>query len=182
MLTTIYSKKAFLWAAFLKNIPKLLLRSCSVVCNPFWPHGLQHARLPGPSLFPGACPNSCPLSLWSHSTISFSVVPFSSCLQSFPASGSFPMSRLFTSGGQSIGASVLPTSIQSWFPLGLTAIQGTLKSLLQHNLKVSIIWLSAFFYSPTLTHTTTGEIIALTTWTFVSKVMSLLFNTLSSLS
>ena len=124
MLTTIYSKKAFLWAAFLKNIPKLLLCSCSVVCNPFWPHGLQHARLPGPSLFPGACPNSCPLSLWSHSTISFSVVPFSSCLQSFPAWGPFPMRQHFPSGGQSIGASawVLPVTIQGCFPLGLTGL------------------------------------------------------------
>ena len=89
-----------------------------------WPHRLQHARLPCPSSFPGACSNSCPLSQWCHPTISSSVVPFSSRLQSFPASGSFPMSQLFTSGGQSIGASalasVLPMNIQDWFPLGLT--------------------------------------------------------------
>ena len=81
----------------------LLLFSCSVMSNSLQPHGLQHARLPCPSPSPGAC--SCPLSQSCHATISLSVVPFS-CLQSFPASGSLPMSRLFTSGGQSIGASI----------------------------------------------------------------------------
>ena len=88
------------------------------------PHGLQHARLPCPSPSPVVCSNSCPWSLWCHPTISSSVIPFSSCLQSFPASGSFPTSRFFASGGQSIGASasalVLP--IQGWFPLGLTGL------------------------------------------------------------
>ena len=96
----------------------------SVVSNSLWPHELQHARLPCPSPTPGACSNSCPLSWWGYPTISFSVVS-SSCLQSFPASGSFPMSQLFTSGGQSIGASasesVLPMTIQDWFPLGWIA-------------------------------------------------------------
>ena len=86
-------------------------------------HGLQHARLPCPSPTPGACSNSCPLSRWSHPTISSSVVPFSSLLQSFSASGAFPMSQFFA-GGQSIGvsasASVLPVNIQDWFPLGWT--------------------------------------------------------------
>ena len=77
--------------------------SHSVVSDSWQPHGLQHARIPCPSLTPGACSNSCPLSLWCHPTISFSVVPFSSCLQSFPASGSFPLSQFFTSGGQTIG-------------------------------------------------------------------------------
>ena len=90
----------------------------------FAPHGLQHARLPCPSPTPEACSNSCPSSWWFHPTISSSVVPFSSCLQSFPASGSFQMSHFFPSGGQSIGvsasASVLPMNIQDWFPLGLT--------------------------------------------------------------
>ena len=90
------------------------------------PHGLQQARLPCPSLSPRACSNSCPLSQWCHPTISSSVVPFSSCLQSFPTSGSFPMSQLFASGGQSIraspSASVLPMNIHSWFPLGLTGV------------------------------------------------------------
>ena len=88
--------------------------SHSVVSSSLWIHGLQHARLPCPSLPPGACSNSCPSSQWCHPTISSFVVPFSSCLQSFPASGSFPMSRFFASGGQSIGASasVLPMNIQ----------------------------------------------------------------------
>ena len=100
--------------------------SCSVMCNFLWPHGLQHARLPCPSPTPRAYSNSCPLSRWCHPTISSSVVPFSSCLQSFPASGSFQMSQFFTSGGQNIGvsasASVLPRNIQDWFPLGLTGL------------------------------------------------------------
>ena len=100
-----------------------LLFSHSVVSHSLRPHGLQHNRLPCPSPSPGACSNSCPLSQWCHPTISSSVVPFSSCLQSFPASGFFPMSWLFTSGGPSIGASVsasvLPVNIQDWFPLGL---------------------------------------------------------------
>ena len=89
-----------------------------------WPHGLHHARLPCPSPTPGACSNSCPLSWWCHPTISSSVFPFSCCLQSFPASGSFLRSPLFASGGQRIGgsvsASVLPVTIQDWSPLGLT--------------------------------------------------------------
>ena len=104
--------------------PKALLFSCSVVSDSLRPHGLQHARLPCPSLSPGVCSNSCPLSQWRHPTISFSVIPFSPHLQSFPASGSFPMSQLFGSCGQSIGASasasVLPMIIQDWFPLGWT--------------------------------------------------------------
>ena len=96
-------------------------QSCPTLC---WPHWLQHTRLPCPSPSPRVCSNSCPVSWWCHPTISlFSVVPFSSCLQSFPASGSFPMNRLFASGDQSIGASasasVLPMNIQGWFPLGL---------------------------------------------------------------
>ena len=89
-----------------------------------WPHGLQHARLPCPSPTPRTYLNSCPSSRWCHPTISSSVIYFSSHLQSFPASGSFPVSRFFTSGGQSIGvsasASVLPMSINGWFPLGWT--------------------------------------------------------------
>ena len=100
--------------------------SHSVVSDSLWPHGLKHTRLPCTSPTPGAYSNSCPLSQWYHPTISSSVVPFSSCLQSFPASGSFPMSQFFTSGGQSIrvwaSASVLPMNIQDWFPLGLTGL------------------------------------------------------------
>ena len=102
----------------------ILLFSRSVMSDSLKPHGLQHARLPCPSPTPGVCSNSCPLSRWCHPTISSSVLPFSSCLQSFPASGSFLMSQFFASGGQSIGfsasASVLPMNIQYWFPLGLT--------------------------------------------------------------
>ena len=88
------------------------------------PHDLQHARLPCPSPTPGGCSNACPLIRWCHPTVLSSVIPFSSCLQSFLASGSFPMSQLFASGGQSIGvsdsASVFPVNIQGWFPLGLS--------------------------------------------------------------
>ena len=98
--------------------------SCSVVYDSLWPHGLKHARLPCPSPTPGAYSNSCPLTWGCHPTISSSVVPFSSRLQSFPASGSFQMSWFFASGGQSIGvsasASVLPMNTQDWFPLGWT--------------------------------------------------------------
>ena len=98
--------------------------SCSVMSDSLWPHGLQHARPPCPSPTPGACSNSCPSSWWCHPTISSSVVPFFSCLQSFPASGSLQTSQFFTSGGQSIGASALaldPTmKRRDWSPLGLT--------------------------------------------------------------
>ena len=97
---------------------------CSVVSDSLWPHGLQHVRLPCPLPTPGACSNSWPSSQWCHPSISSSVIPFSSCLQSFPALGSFPMSQFWASGGQSIGvsalASVLPMNIQDWFPLGWT--------------------------------------------------------------
>ena len=98
--------------------------SHSVVSDSLWPHGLQHARPPCPSQTTWVYSNSCPLSWWCHLTISSSVVPFSSCPQSFPASGSFPVSQFFASGGQRIGvsasASVLPMNIQDWFPLGWT--------------------------------------------------------------
>ena len=98
--------------------------SFSVLSDSLWPHGLQHDRLPCPSPTPGVYPNSCPLSRWCPSTISSSVVPFSSCLQSFPTSGSFQMSQLFSSGGQSTGVSastsVLPMNNQDWSPLGWT--------------------------------------------------------------
>ena len=98
----------------------------SVMSDFLWPHGLQHARLPCPSPTPGACLNSCPLNRWCHPTITSSVVPFSSHFQSFPASGSFPISQFFPSGGQNIrvsaSASILPMNIQDWFPLGLTGL------------------------------------------------------------
>ena len=100
--------------------------SCSVMLDFLWLHGLQHARLSSPSPTPGAYSDSCPLSLWSHSTISSSVDPFSSCLQSLPASGSLIMSQFFESGGQRLGASasasVLPMNIQYWFLLGLNGL------------------------------------------------------------
>ena len=156
------------------------------------PHGLQHARPPYPSPTPQACSNSCPSSWWCHPTISSSVVPFSSCLQSFPASGFFQMSQLFTSGGQSIGvsasASVLPMNIQDWFALGWTgwiSLQSKGFSgifFLNHSSKASILWHSAFFMIQ-LSHPymTTGKTIALTRRMFDGKVMSLLFNTLSRL-
>ena len=129
----------------------LLSFSHSVVFGSLWPHGLQHARLPCPSPSPGACSNSYPLSQWCHLTVSSSVVPFSSCLQSFPASGCFQMNQVFASGGQSTGASasVLPMNIQDWFPLGWTGlvfeVQGTLNSLLQHHSsEASVLTPSAF--------------------------------------
>ena len=106
----------FLWDHLLIQV------SHSVVADSLQPHGLQHTRPPCPTPAPGVYSNSCPLSQWCHPTISSSVIPFSSCLQSFPASGSFPMSQFFTSGGQSIGvsalASVLPMNIQDRLPLG----------------------------------------------------------------
>ena len=103
---------------------RIVQSSHSVISDPLQPHGLQYTRLPCRSPTPRASSNSCPLSQWCHPTIPSSVVPFSSCLQSFPASGSFPVSQFFASGDQSIGfsasASVLPMNIQDWFPLGWT--------------------------------------------------------------
>ena len=99
--------------------------SLSVVSNSLRPHGPQHARLPYPPPTPGAYSNSCPWGWWCHPTMSSSVIPFSSCLQSFPESGSFLVCQFFTSGGQSTGAStsasVLTMNIQDWFPLGWTS-------------------------------------------------------------
>ena len=153
--------------------------------NSLWPHRLQHTRLPCPLPTPRAYSNSCPLSQWCHPTISSSVVPFSSCLQSFPASGSFQMSQFFASGGQNIGvsasASVLPMNMQDWSPLECTGwislLSEGLSSLLQnHSSKASILWCSAFFIVQ-LSHSymTTGKTTALTRWTFVGKVMSYAF-------
>ena len=128
--------------------------SLSVVSDSLRPHGLQHTRLPCSSQTPGSCSNLCPSSWLCHLTISFSVVPFSSRLQSFPASGSFPMSQFFESGGQSIGtsasASVLPMNSQDWFPLGWTgwisfAVQWTFRS--SATPKASILRHSALYHS-----------------------------------
>ena len=108
---------------FLKHVSSVQFIH-SVLSDSLWPNGLQHARLPCSSPTPRACSNSCPLIWWCHPIISSSVIPFSSHIQSFPASESFPMSQFFASGGQSIGvsasASVLPMDIQDWFPLGWT--------------------------------------------------------------
>ena len=125
----------------------------SVVSDSLRPHGLQHARPPCPSPTPGVHSNSCLQSRWCHPTISSSVIPFSSHLQSFPASGSFLMHQFFPSGGQSIIVSA-SVNIQDWFSLGwnwldLLAVQGTLKSLLQHHSSNSLVL--SFLYSPTLT-------------------------------
>ena len=113
-------------ARFKPSLCLLLLFSHSVISDSLQPHGLQHTRLPCSSPSPKVCSNSCPWSRWCYITISSSATPFSFCLQSFPASGSFPMSQLFTSRGQSIAASasssVLPVNIQGWFPLGLTGL------------------------------------------------------------
>ena len=113
------------------------------------PHGLQHTRLPCPSLSPWVGSNSCPLSQWFHPTISSPIAPFSSCPQSFPASGSFPMSQLFASDGQSIGgsasASVLPMNIQSWFPLGLSSLISLLFKGLSRVFSSTTVWKHGFF-------------------------------------
>ena len=133
--------------------------SPSVMNDSLWPHGLQHARLPCPSPAPRACSNSCPSSQWCHPTSS-SVIPFSSCLQSFPASGSFPVSQFFASGGQSIGVSasgsVLPLSIQFWFPLGLTGLislqsKGLSRIFPTPQFKTNNSLVLSFLYSPSLT-------------------------------
>ena len=130
----------------------LLLFSPSVVSDSLRPHRLQHARLPCPSPTPEAFSNSCPLSRWCHPTISFSIVPFSSRLQSFPASGSFQMSWSFTSRGQSIGVSAstsaLPMNTQDWSPLGWTgwiSLQSKGLSRVFSSLKASNILCSTFF-------------------------------------
>ena len=108
--------------AYVSSVPF----SRSVMSNSLWPYGLQHTKLPCPSPTPEACSNSCPSSWWCYPTISSSGIPFSSCLQSLPASGSFPMSQFFTSDGQRVGAKasalVLPMNIQDWFPLQLTVL------------------------------------------------------------
>ena len=176
-----------LWPPDVKSFNSVQFSS-SVMSNSLQPHGLQHARLPYPSPTPGAFSNSFPLSRWCHPTISSSVVPFFSCLLSFPVLGSFPVTQFFAWGGQSIGASasasVLPMNIQDWFPSGLTGLiflqsKGLSRVFSSyHSSKASILWCSAFFVVQ-ISHPymTTEKTIALTIWTFISKVMSLLFNT-----
>ena len=157
--------------------------SCSVMSDSLRPHELQHGRPLCPSPTPTVHPNPCPLSQWCQPTISSSVVPFSSCSQSFPASGSFPMSQFFTWGGQRIevsaSTSVLPVNTQDWSPLGWTGwISLQSKGLSRvfsnnHSSKASILLFLAFFIVQ-LSHpyTTTGKTTALIRQTFVGKVMS----------
>ena len=153
--------------------------SCSAMSDSLWPHEYQHARSPCPSLTPRVYPNSCPSSLWRHPAISSSVIPFSSCPQSLPASGSFPMGQLFTWGGQSIGVSASASVLSmisfrmDW--LDLLAVQGTLKSLLQHHSSKASILLNSAFFIVQLSHPymTTGKTIVLTQYT--QKTISLLF-------
>ena len=158
--------------------------SRSVGSSSLRPHELQHTRPPCPSPTPGVHPNPCASSWWCHPTISSSVVHVSSCPQSFPASGSFQMSQLIASGDKSIGVSALksglPVNTQDWSLSGwrsrldLLAVQGTVKSLLQHHSsKASILWRSAFFIVQHLhPYMTAGKTMALTRRTFVNKVMS----------
>ena len=164
--------------------------SRSVVSDSLWLHGPQHARPPCPSPTPGIYPNLGPLSQWWHPTISSSAIPFSSCPQSFPASGSFQIIQSFASGGQRIGVSastsVLPMNTQDWSPLGWTGwISLQSNFLLQlHSSRAPILRCSAFFIIQ-LSHPymTTGKTIALTRpyFAFVGKVLSLLLNKLSRL-
>ena len=127
----------------------LLFFSGSVVPDSLWPHGLQHARLPSPSPSPRVCSNICPLNLWCYPTISSSVIPFSSCLQPFPRSGSFPISQLFPAGGQGIealaSASALSMNIQAWFPLGLTGLISLLFKGLLRFFSSTTVWRHQFF-------------------------------------
>ena len=134
--------------------------SHSVVSDSLRPHGMQHSRPPCPSPTPGVYSDSCPSSRWCHPTISSSVVPFSSCLQSFPASGSFLMSQFFTSGGQRIGvsssASVLPMNIQGWFLLGWTSLislwsKGLSRVFSNTTVQKHQSSVLSFIYGPTLT-------------------------------
>ena len=166
--------------------------SHSVVSDSLRPHELQHARPPCPSQTPRVYSNSCPLSRWCHPAIPSSVIPFCSSPQSLPASGSFPMSQLFAWGSQSTGvsalASVLPMNTQDWSHLGWTGLgspcsprdsQESFPTPLFKSINFSVL---SFLHSP-LSHPymTTGKTIALTRWTFVGKVMSLLFNMLCRL-
>ena len=168
----------------------LLLFSCWAVSDFLWSHWLQHTRLPCPLLSPRACSNSCPSSRWCHPTISSSVVPFSSCPQSLPASWSFPMSQLLASGGQSIGvsasASVLPMNIQCLFPLGLTGLISLQSKGFSRVFSNTTIWKHQFFNTqpssrsnPPIHTWLLRKTIALTIRTFVGKAMSLVFNMLS---
>ena len=172
------------WASWEAHSVLSVQFSRSVGSDSLWPHESQHARPPCPSLTASVYPNPCPLSRWCHPTIPSSVVLFSSCPQSFPASGAFQMSQLFTSGGQSIGVSAstsdLPMNTQNW-SLGWTGwlslqSKGLSRVLQHHSSKVQNLQCSAFFIVQfSHPYMTTGKTIALIRRTFVDKVMSLLF-------
>ena len=164
-----------------KSISQSVQFSHSVMSDSLWTRGRKHASLPCPSPTSGACSNSCPSSRWCHPTISASVIPFSFCLQSFPASGSFQMSQFFASGGQIIGvsasASDLPMNIQDWFPLGWTSwisLQSKGLSRVFSNTTVQ----KHQFFGTQLSLWSNSHI---HTWlrNFISKVMSLFFHMLS---
>ena len=165
--------------------------SRSVMSDSLRPHESQHARPPCPSPTPRVHSDSRPLSQWCHPAISSSVIPFSSHLQPFPASGSLPMSQFFTSGSQSTGvsasASVLPMNIQDWFPFGWTGwislLSKGLSSVFSNTTVQMYQLFGAQLFLVQLLHPcmTTGKTIALTRWTFIGKIMSLLFNMLSGL-
>ena len=158
--------------------------SIAQLCQTLRPHESQHARPPCPSPTPWVYSNSCPSSWWGHPAISSSVVPFSSCPQPLPESGSFPMSQLFIWGGQSIGVSastsVLPMNTQDWSPLGWTGWISLQSKELSRVLSNTIVQKHQFFSSQLSSQSnshpylTTGKNIALTRWTFVGKIMSLL--------
>ena len=164
-------------------LPLVLNQFSSVMSDSLQTHGLQHARPPCLPPIPGVYSNSCPLSQWCHPTISSSVIPFSSRLQSFPASGYFPMSWLFTSGGQNIGISALvfPMNIQDWFPLGLTgwhvcSPRDSQESSPAPQFESINSLVLSFLYGPKpYLYMTTGKAVTLTMHTFVCKVISLLF-------
>ena len=149
------------WDEIIPVADTFVYSSVGQLCLTLWdPMDCSMPGFPCPSPIPGACSNSCPLSRWCHPTISSSVISFSSCLQSFPASGSFQMSHFFASGGQSIGvsasASVLPMNIQDWFPLGLTylislqskGLSRVFSNTLFRSISSSVL---SFLYGPTLT-------------------------------
>ena len=166
----------------------LLLFSHSAMSDSWRPHGLQHARLPCPSPFPRVSSKSCLLSQWCHPTISPLVVPISFCPQTFPASGYFPKNRFFESGGRSVGSSasalVLPVNIQGWSPLGWTGWISLQSEGLSRVFSSTTVQKHQFFgaqlslWSTSHPYMTTGKTVGLTRWTFVGKVMSLLYNML----
>ena len=160
------------------SVVVVLLFSCSALSDSLQSHGLQHTRLPCPSLSPRVPPSSCPLSRWYCPTTSSSTIPLSFCLQSSQHQGFFPMSWLFISGGQSIGtsasASVLPINIQGWFPLGLTGLISLMSKGLSRVFSNTTIQKHQFFgtllYDPILTSImTTGKTIDLTKQTLLAK-------------